>query len=103
MSIINVVLSNSAFIVLLATAARLDMMLAHDRSNEIASIDRPSFIIGTVDDATIPYYFAEYLHTAIPGSQMTLFEDGGHDSYRHHPEKWNKTIKAFLKKAEKRV
>jgi aminoacrylate hydrolase len=83
--------------------ARLDMMLAHDRSDEIASIDKPSFIIGKVDDATIPYYFAEDLHAAIPGSQMTLFEGGGHYSYRRHPEEWNKTIEDFLKTAEERV
>ncbi len=83
--------------------ARLDMMLAHDRSGEIARIDKPSMIIGTVDDATIPYYFAEDLHAAIPGSQMMLFEDGGHYSYRRHPEKWNTAIDAFLAEAEKSV
>lgn len=83
--------------------ARLDMMLAHDRTDEISKIDKPSLIIGTVDDATIPYYFAEDLHEAIPGSEMLLFEDGGHYSYRRHPEKWNTTVQAFLDKAEKTV
>lgn len=80
--------------------ARLDMMLAHDRSTEISGIDKPSLIIGTVDDATIPYYFAEDLNAAIPGSEVLFFEDGGHYSYRRHPEKWNTTVQAFLEKAE---
>ena len=84
-------------------AARLDMMLAHDRTDEIKAIDRPSLVVGTVDDATIPYYFAEDLHAAIPGSQMMMFDDGGHYSYRRHPEKWNAAISEFLAAAEKSV
>lgn len=83
--------------------ARLDMMLAHNRSTEIASIDKPSLIIGTVDDATIPYYFAEDLNAAIPGSEIYFFEDGGHYSYRRHPEKWNTLVQAFLDKAEQSI
>lgn len=83
--------------------ARLDMMLAHDRSDEIGRIGKPSLVIGTVDDATIPYYFAEDLHEAIPGSRMMLFDDGGHYSYRRHPAKWNETVEAFLADAEKTV
>ena len=83
--------------------ARLDMMLAHNRRDEIHKINKPSFIIGTVDDATIPYYFAEDLHSAIPGSEMLLFKNGGHYSYRRHPKKWNKTIEKFLSFAELKV
>jgi len=83
--------------------ARLDMMLAHNRTDEISSIDRPALVIGTVDDATIPYYFAEDLHAAIPGSQVMMFDDGGHYSYRRHPEKWNAAVSAFLTEAEKTV
>ena len=83
--------------------ARLDMMLAHDRTDELKGIDRPSLVVGTVDDATIPYYFAEDLHAAIPGSQVMMFDDGGHYSYRRHPEKWNAAITEFLAEAEKSV
>ena len=84
-------------------AARLDMMLAHDRTDELKGIDRPSLVVGTVDDATIPYYFAEDLHAAIPGSQVMMFDDGGHYSYRRHPDKWNAAITDFLAEAEKTV
>jgi aminoacrylate hydrolase len=83
--------------------ARLDMMLAHNREDEIHKINKPSFIVGTVDDATIPYYFAEDLHAAIPGSEMQLFEDGGHYSYRRHPKRWNDTIEKFLSSAELKI
>jgi len=83
--------------------ARLDMMMAHNRSEEVATIDKPSLIIGTVDDATIPYYFAEDLNAAIPGSEVFTFQDGGHYSYRRHPEQWNTTVQAFLKRAEQSI
>ena len=76
------------------------MMLAHNRSDEIGRIDKPSLIIGTVDDATIPYYFAEDLHAAIADSEMMTFDDGGHYSYRRHPDTWNSSVGAFLTKAE---
>ena len=84
-------------------AARLDMMLAHDRTSEIGKIDKPALIIGTMDDATIPYYFAQDLNEAIPGSELQFFDDGGHYSYRRHPKKWNTTVQAFLDKAEASV
>lgn len=84
-------------------AARIDMMLAHNRSTEIGGIDKPSLVIGTVDDATIPYYFAEDLHAGINGSEMMTFDDGGHYSYRRHPETWNAAVAAFLTAAETRV
>lgn len=83
--------------------ARIDMMLAHDRSTEIASIDKPSLIIGTVDDATIPYYFAEDLKAAIPGSEIHFFDDGGHYSYRRHSEQWNTLVQDFLDRAEQSI
>lgn len=83
--------------------ARLDMMIAHNRSAEIYNIDKPSLIIGTIDDATIPYYFSEDLNAAIPESSIVTFDDGGHYSYRRHPKKWNTTVQSFLEKAEKVV
>ena len=84
-------------------AARLDMMLAHDRTPDLGRIDKPSLVIGTRDDATIPYYFAEDLHAAIAGSEMMLIDNGGHYSYRRHPAKWNAAVENFLAAAETRV
>ncbi|MFC1665982.1 alpha/beta fold hydrolase [Pseudomonadota bacterium] len=83
--------------------ARIDMMLAHDRSDELSHINQPSLVVGTIDDATIPYYFAEDLKAAIPNAELSLFEDGGHYSYRRHPKKWNTMVEAFLKTAEEKT
>ena len=82
---------------------RIDMTLNHDRSSELANIDKSSLVIGTVDDGTVPFYFTEDLHDAIPGARKVIFEEGGHYSYRRHPERWNELVDAFLADAETTV
>jgi aminoacrylate hydrolase len=80
--------------------ARLDMSLDHDRSRDLHRIRKPSLIIGTRDDATVPSYQSEDLHQAIPGSRLILMEEGGHYSYRRHWQEWNKIVDAFLRENE---
>jgi aminoacrylate hydrolase len=79
---------------------RLDMTLMHDRSSELSRIARPSLVIGTRDDATVPFYQSEDLHEAIAGSRLVIFEEGGHYSYRRHWQEWNRIVDAFLREAE---
>lgn len=61
-------------------AARIDMTLNHDRLDEITKIKNPSLVVGTRDDATVPYYFFEDLQEAIEGSELVIVEEGGHYS-----------------------
>ncbi len=75
---------------------RIDMTLAHDREAELKTIAKPALVIGTVDDATVPYYFTDDLHQAIPGARKAVFEEGGHYSYRRHPQRWNRIVDEFL-------
>ena len=79
---------------------RLDMTLTHDRSAELGRIAAPSLIVGTRDDATVPFYQSEDLHRAIPGSRLVIIEEGGHYSYRRHPQEWCRVMEAFLREAE---
>jgi pimeloyl-ACP methyl ester carboxylesterase len=79
-------------------AARIDMTLTHDRTGELDRIDRPTFIIGTTDDATVPVYFSLDLHEAIAGSELHIFDQGGHYSYRRHSGEWNALLERFLQK-----
>ena len=81
-------------------AARIDMTLNHDRLSEIASIDRPSLVIGTRDDATVPFYFAEDLAGAITDARLHIMEEGGHYSYRRHPDEWNALVGGFIEAVE---
>jgi aminoacrylate hydrolase len=81
-------------------AQRLDMTLTHDRTSELSKIDKPSLIVGTSDDSTVPAYQSEDLHQAISGSRLVLLNEGGHYSYRRHWQEWNKMVDAFLKETE---
>ena len=84
-------------------AARLDMTMAHDRVDELHKIRNPSLIIGTRDDATVPFYFSEDLNAAIEGSRLILVEEGGHYSYRRHSDEWNALVSPFLAELEGQV
>jgi aminoacrylate hydrolase len=84
-------------------AGRLDMTLAHDRSADLHRIRNPSLVIGTRDDATVPFYQSEDLHRAIPGSRLVIVEEGGHYSYRRHWQEWNPMVAAFLREHEAKV
>jgi aminoacrylate hydrolase len=79
---------------------RIDMTLTHDRSADLPRIASPSLIVGTRDDATVPFYQSEDLHQAIPGSRLVIIEEGGHYSYRRHWQEWNRIIDAFLRDTE---
>jgi aminoacrylate hydrolase len=81
-------------------AQRLDMTLRHDRSRELHMIRAPSLIIGTRDDATVPAYQSEDLHRAIAGSRLAILEEGGHYSYRRHPQEWNGVAATFVQENE---
>jgi len=84
-------------------AGRLDMTLAHDRSQDLHRIRNPALIVGTRDDATVPFYQSEDLHRAIPGSRLVIVEEGGHYSYRRHWQEWNLIASEFLAEAEGHV
>ena len=82
-------------------ACRLDMTMAHDRGADLHRIANPSLIVGTRDDATVPFYQSEDLHRGITGSKLVIVEEGGHYSYRRHARAWNAIVDTFL--AEQRV
>jgi len=81
-------------------AARLDMTLAHDRSSELHKVRNPALIVGTRDDATVPFYQSEDLHKAVAGSRLVIVEEGGHYSYRRHWPEWNRIADGFLREIE---
>jgi aminoacrylate hydrolase len=84
-------------------AGRLDMTLRHDRTAELHKIHNPCLIVGTRDDATVPFYQSEDLHKAVAGSRLTIVEEGGHYSYRRHWQEWNRIVDTFLREAEASV
>lgn len=83
-------------------AGRLDMTLAHDRAADLHRIRAPVLVVGTRDDATVPFYQSEDLSKAIAGSKLVTVEEGGHYSYRRHWREWNRLVSDFLDDVESR-
>jgi aminoacrylate hydrolase len=81
-------------------AGRIDMTMTHDRASELGNIRNPALIIGTRDDAAVPFYQSEDLHHAVPGSRLAVIEEGGHYSYRRHATEWNRIVDGFLSEHE---
>ena len=48
------------------------MTLKHDRTAELHKIRNPSLIVGTRDDATVPFYQSEDLHQALADSRLVI-------------------------------
>jgi pimeloyl-ACP methyl ester carboxylesterase len=76
------------------------MTLSHDRTADLHRIRAPSLVVGTRDDATVPFYQSEDLHKAIAGSRLAIVEEGGHYSYRRHWPEWNDIVDGFLRATE---
>ncbi len=76
---------------------RLRMTLEHNRIADLSKITRPSLVIGTEDDPTVPGYFAGDLHRAIKGSRLHMMKEGGHYSYRRRHKEFNAVVEKFLK------
>lgn len=56
----------------------------------------PVLVMADNDDQLIPVTNAHFLHNAIPGSRLELFEGGGHLFMLSHPEKFAETLGDFL-------
>ena len=59
-------------------AARIDAMLAFDRTSDLTRIKSPTLVIGAEDDIVTPAYYSEELARLIPGAEVKIFPRGGH-------------------------
>src|SRR5262249_22672057 len=62
--------------------ARIDAILAFDRTAELASIRTPTLVICAKDDGLTPAYFSEELARSIPGAELIVLDTGGHAASR---------------------
>ncbi len=79
-------------------SARIDAILAFDRTAELASITTPTMVICARDDGLTPPYFSAELARAIPGAELVLLETGGHASSRTMTAEFDRHVLAFLDK-----
>lgn len=67
-----------------------------DYRDEIKKLDKPTLLIHTEDDVFVPLVVAEYLHGAIPDSQISIISAQGHFPHISAAKEVIKAITAFL-------
>jgi proline-specific peptidase len=73
----------------------------YERVDRLKEINAPTlFICGRYDEATPAA--TEYYHRNMPGSEFAVIENASHLSYVEQPEVFDRTVRAFLKRAEAR-
>jgi aminoacrylate hydrolase len=77
-------------------AARIDAILAFDRSAELGNIRTPTLIVAAQDDLVTPAYFSEDLARRIPGAEAKFFAHGGHDFPLVVPREFHQAVLPFL-------
>jgi aminoacrylate hydrolase len=86
----------AAFAPVEIVAARIDAMLAFDRTSELARIKSPTLVIGAEDDIVTPAYYSEELARLIPGAEVKIFPRGGHYFNQVRAREFNNAVLPFL-------
>lgn len=60
----------------------------------------PTLIVWGAQDRVIPVKHALAAHQAMPGSELEIFETSGHFPHQDEPERFAKTVEAFLATTE---
>jgi aminoacrylate hydrolase len=77
--------------------ARIDMILAHDRLDDLAAIRCPTLVIVGHADFCTPPHLAEQMAAVIPGAELAKLP-GGHFFYMENPAAFHDRIEAFIQK-----
>ena len=77
-------------------AARIDAILAFDRSEELHRISTPTLVICAEDDFLTPPYFSRELARVIPGAELALLERGGHCASETVTAAFNESVLGFI-------
>jgi aminoacrylate hydrolase len=78
------------------SVGRINAILAFDRRADLDRIETPTLIIVARDDYITPSYHAEALHRSIRGSELKVFEGGGHSLSRTRTAEFNAVVRGFL-------
>jgi aminoacrylate hydrolase len=90
------VASVAGFTTVEIASARIDAILAFDRTDRLGAIRTPTLVVGARDDDLTPAYFSEALASAIPGAQLVLLDSGGHACSRTMAAEFDRQVLAFL-------
>ena len=76
---------------------RMDMILAHERLDDLGGITCPTLVIVGEADFCTPPHLSEQMAAAIPGAQLAKLP-GGHFFYMEHPQAFHDRVEAFFAK-----
>jgi aminoacrylate hydrolase len=79
---------------------RIDMFLAFDGGERLASIDVPTLLASAKDDNLVPAYLSHRLAAAIPGAHVREVEWGAHAFTVVTPDVFNQMLLGFCKEVE---
>jgi aminoacrylate hydrolase len=74
---------------------RMDMILAHDRLDDLGRIQCPTLVIVGESDFCTPPHLSEQMAAAIPGAELAKLP-GGHFFYMEHPQTFHDRVEAFI-------
>ena len=77
--------------------ARMEMILAHDRLEDLPRIKCPTLVIVGEADFCTPPHLSEQMAAAIPGAEFAKLP-GGHFFFMERPEAFNDRVEAFIAK-----
>jgi len=78
-------------------SSRIDMLLAYERSDELARLAQDVLVVGAEDDFIVPFYNSVDLAERIPGSQLEKV-DGGHFFPQVAPDAFAMLVRSFLER-----
>ena len=76
--------------------ARIDAVLAFDRTEKLGEIRTPMLVLCARDDFLTPPYYSEELARLIPGSELVILQKGGHACSQTTPAQFNEVVLPFL-------
>jgi aminoacrylate hydrolase len=76
---------------------RMDMILAHDRLEDLPRVRCPTLVIVGESDFCTPPHLSEQMAAAIPGAELAKLP-GGHFFYMEHPAAFHERVEAFFRK-----
>lgn len=79
-----------------ALAARLDAILNYDARRDYPLIQAPTLVIGAIDDLVMPVWHARECAERIKGSQLLVFDGGGHLFAETRPEAFSNAVGDFV-------
>jgi aminoacrylate hydrolase len=85
-----------------ALLARIEAILAFDRSARLGSIKAPTLVICAADDNLVPLAHSRRLVAGIPGATLRVLPTGGHFPQAALTDTYNSVLFEFLEKADDR-